>query len=1063
MNGIVDWSIQQTRLILSVLGFLIILGIYSYVTLPKEADPDIPIPFVFVSIMHPGISPEDAERLLLKPVETQLRSIEGVKAMRSFAQQGYAGVGLEFDVSFDQKQAMIDVREKVDQARAELPADTEEPVVAEFNASLWPVISIMISGDLPERTLRRLAEELQDELEAQGSVLKAEIIGAREELIEVVIDPAKLESYGVTASDLYNAVALNNRLVAAGTLSTEGGRFAVKVPGLFENVRDVYSLPIKVSGATVVTLSDVADIRRTFLDAERFARFNGQPAVALDVTKRIGENIVETSKTIRDTVARVAANWPENVSIDFVGDASVWIHRSLSSLEQAVMLAILLVMILVVAALGFRSGMLVGFAIPTSFMISFLFLALGGFTINMMVMFGMIISVGMLVDGAIIVVEYADRKMAEGLHRREAYALAAKRMFWPVISSAATTIAAFAPMLFWPGVSGKFMEYFPITVIMVLSAATLVGLIFMPVVGALVGKAEPSNADTLKALAASESGDLRELGGLTGVYARAVSAVVAHPARTILTGVMVMAAVYVAFGFLGRGVEFFVEQDPEQAFVLVQARGNLSPEQKRDLVMEVEQRILGTPGVKSIFMSSGGASQNMGNQAPPPDTIGSITIELLDYAERGPGGLVLDDVRERIKGIPGIYAEVREFEGGPPTGKDVNIELSSDNYAALNAATARLRAFIDGLAGLRDREDSRPLPGIEWTLAVDRAQAGLFGADVTAVGNVVQLVTNGIKVGEYRPDDSREEIDIRVRFPRANRSLEQIGQLKVPTRDGLVPISNFVKFEPAPQVNKINRRDARRIMQVKANVETGILPNDKVAEIQEWLKTAGIDPAVTVKFRGASEEAAEAGAFLGKAAIAALLLIFVILLVQFNRFWHCVVILSAIIMSTVGVMLGMLVMGQTFSIIMTGTGIVALAGIIVNNNIVLVDTFQYLMKHGFDPMEAIVRTGAQRLRPVFLTTATTMLGLVPMVLEMSVNFFDRSITFGDPEAKWWVQLATAVVFGMGFGTLLTLLVTPAMLALPYHVKANAQSGRGVTGFLLRIAGRRFGASPQAAE
>ncbi|MBI1239187.1 MAG: MMPL family transporter [Alphaproteobacteria bacterium] len=1048
MSGIVDWSIQQTRLMLTLLAFLFLLGLVSYINLPKEADPDIPIPFVFVAIPHPGISPEDAERLILRPMETKLRTIEGLEELNSFAEQGYAGIGLKFDVNFDQDQALIDVREKVDEAKSELPEDTEEPSVQEFNASLWPVVTVIISGNLPERSLRRIAEQLETEIEALPSVLNAEIVGAREELLEVIIDPAKLESYGVTANELFNAVSLNNRLVAAGSLNTREGQFAVKVPGLFETREDVLGLPIKVSGGTAVTLGDVAEIRRSFVDVERYARFNAQPAVAVEVTKRIGENIVDTIEKVRDVVERESALWPETVSVDYIGDQSVWIKRSLTSLEQAIILAILLVMIVVVAALGLRSGLLVGFAIPTSFFFAFLFLAIGGFTINMMVMFGMILAVGMIVDGGIIIVEYADRKMSEGLTPRDAYSQAARRMFWPVIASAATTVAAFSPMLFWPGVSGKFMEYFPITVIFVLSASTLVALIFLPVVGALVGRPSAANAETLKALAASETGDVRELGGLTGAYARLVSWVIQRPGQVISVALCTLVGVMVVFASFGRGVEFFVEQDPEQAQVLVQARGNLSAEQKRDLVVDVETRILDVPGLKGVFTSTGSSGQAIGDQAPPPDTIGTIALELLPYGERPPGKEVLDAVREKVSDLPGMHAEVREQEGGPPVGKDINIEMTSRDYVALLEATAHIRRHLDEMSGLRDIEDSRPLPGIEWQVSVDRAQAGIFGADITQVGNVVQLVTNGIKVGEYRPDDARDEIDIRVRFPLENRTLEQIGQLKVPTASGLVPISNFVTFKPTPQVNRITRRDGERVQTVKANVDSGVLATDKVSEIEAWLAENPIPDGVRLTFRGANEEADEAGVFLTYAGYGALLLMFIILMLQFNNFWHCAIILSAVVMSTVGVMLGMLVMNQTFSIIMTGTGIVALAGIIVNNNIVLVDTFHYLVGRGMAPMEAIVRTGAQRLRPVFLTTFTTMCGLFPLMFEFSVNFFDRSLALGAPETKWWVQLATAVVFGLGFATVLTLLVTPALIALPYRI---AETKRGFFWLLSRAA------------
>ncbi|MEX0838529.1 MAG: efflux RND transporter permease subunit, partial [Parvibaculum sp.] len=418
---------------MTTMVLMVIAGLIAYITIPKEADPDIPIPIFYVSITHQGISPEDSERLLIRPMETELRSLEGLKEIRATASQGHAGIVLEFDVNFDKDKALQDVREKVDLARAELPSESDEPTVREFNAALFPVLIVTLSGEVPERTLYDAARRLKDEIEAVPTVLQAELVGHREELLEVVIDPAKLESYGISQSELINIVQMNNRLVAAGNIDTGQGRFSIKVPGLFETREDVLTLPIKVSGDGIVTLSDVADIRRTFKDPEGYARFNGHPAIAIEITKRIGTNIVDNNTQVRAVADAFTADWPEAIHVDFTLDASSWIHRSLGSLQSSIATAIVLVMVVVVAALGLRSALLVGFAIPTSFMIGFLFLSITGYTVNMMVMFGMLLSVGMLVDGAIVVVEFADRKMAEGLDRRAAYGLAAKRMFWPVV------------------------------------------------------------------------------------------------------------------------------------------------------------------------------------------------------------------------------------------------------------------------------------------------------------------------------------------------------------------------------------------------------------------------------------------------------------------------------------------------------------------------------------------------------------------------------------------------------------------------------------------------------
>lgn len=1036
MTGIVAWAVHNSRLVIAMIVTTLLLGMIAYSSIPREADPDIQFPFVNIILIHPGISPEDGERLLIRPMETQLRTIEGIEKMTSTATLGLAIIGLEFDVNFDSEKALSDVREKVDLAKAELPQDTEEPIVAEASTALNPSVTIVLSGDLPDRQLFRIANDLEDKLEGLPTVLSSDISGIRDDLLEIVIDPAKLQSYGVSLTEFFSAVTRNNQLVPAGSLDTGQGRFAVKVPGLIENREDVLDLPIKYANGTVVTLGDVADIRRTFVDPDRFARFNGKPAVSLEVVKRAGTNIMETITAAKAMVEEERANWPPGVTVSYTQDQSNFINRTLNSLTQAVILAIVLVMIVVVAALGVRSGLLVGFAIPTSFILGIMFLWISGLTLNQMVMFSLILSVGMLVDGAIIVVEFADRKMAEGLSPKEAYTVAGTRMFWPVVSSAAATIAAFAPMLLWPGIPGKFMSYFPITLIAVLTASTIVAMIFLPVIGGYFGKHPPGGEEALKAIAASEQGNINDIPGLTGAYARFVQRRIKRPGRVIAGAVVALIGVYMAFGMFNRGVEFFVDLDPEFANVIVQGRGNLSATEKRDLVIEVERRVLTVGGIKGVYTVTG--IEGGGFNQLPEDAIGIINLEFLPYGQRQPGRQILAQLREAIGHMPGIKVEVRELQMGPVQGKDIDVELRSDDPEALNATVAKLKDFMVHQPGLVSVEDSRPLPGIEWAVKVDRARAGEFGASVTDVGAVVQLVTGGIKVGEYRPNDAADEVDIRVRYPLEARSLEALSELRVPTAQGMVPITNFMTLTPQPQVNKVVRVDSKRVLRVMADAAPTSLPTTEVNLIRQWVDQADLDPRVEVKFRGSDEEEQESMAFLVVAAFGTMALIGAIMLLQFNSYWHVVIVLSAVVFSTAGVFLGILIMGQRFSIIMTGTGIVALAGIIVNNNIVLVDTYRHLMAQGMHYVEAIVRTSAQRFRPVLLTKATAIAGMLPMMLAFEVDFGQRVVHVGGPDAEQWVQMATAIVWGLLFASLLTLMVTPCMLALPFVMKERGR-------------------------
>jgi len=1031
MTRIVEWAVQNTRLVLALFAVVLIGGIYAFAVIPKESDPDIPIPYIVVQVTYQGISPEDSERLMVKPLETSLRSVEGIKEMTGYAYQGGATVVLEFTASFNKQKALEDVRAEVDATRQRLPQEADPPVVQEYNTSSFPVITVALSGNLPERTLLRLARNLRDEIKTIPSVLEANLSGAREELLQITIDPAKLESYGLTQNEIFTAVSQNNSLIPAGSIDTGKGSFAVKVPGVIQTAEDVLNLPIRSTADATIRLQDVASVQRTFYDADSFARMNGQPAIGIDVSKRVGANIIANNEAVKQVVERVRQRWPEGVHVHYMFDQSTFIRDQLGSLSDSIALAIILVMIIIVAALGIRSGLLVGVAIPTSFLMSFMVLNGFGITLNFMIMFAMLLAVGILVDGAIIVVEYADRKMTEGHPPRQAFAEAALRMFWPVVSATATMIGAFLPMLLWPGVVGKYMSYFPITLIIVLCSSMIVALIFLPVLGGFVGKRPPHDAEHEKGVEASETGDWRDIPGITGWYAHFCERLTHHPGRVILGAFGAMVTVLLLTAFFGKGTEFFVTQDPEFANVYVSARGNLSAVEKRDLLLGVERRIEGIAGIKYIYLRSG----HSGNDNAPVDNIGRITVELLPYEQRRPGLQILEEIRKKTAAMPGLRIEVTKPDSGPSSGKDIDIALTSDYYPQLAATLDKLRRHMDKEASLRDVEDTRPLPGIEWDMQINREMASRFGTNASAIGTAVQLVTNGIFIARYRPDDTDDEVDIRVRYPSGARGLHALDDLRIATNTGAtIPLSNFVTIKPVQQTNSIDHTDGHRVYHVRASMKPGFLANAEQARLQQWIAGQDFPSEVHVQFKGANQDQDESQAFLGVAACLALFLIGIVLLALFNSFYHTFLILLAVVLAMIGALLGMVVMGQTFSIIMSGTGMLALAGIVVNHNIVLIDTYHRLVKGGMEPIEAVVRCSAQRLRPVFLTTVTAIGGLLPMMFAVEIDFLRRSVTVGAPNAAFWVQLSTAVVFGLAFSKMITLGLVPAMLALPVRVR-----------------------------
>jgi len=1129
MTGLVDWAAERARMILAMIALSLTAGIFAYTTLPKEGEPDIEIPVLFVSVVFPGISAADSEALLVRPIETELADLDGLKRMTATAAENYAGVAIEFEFGWDKAKTMADARDAMNAAEALFPEGAEKYSINEINFSEFPIIIVNLTGNVPERTMTRIAEDLQEEIEGMDAVLEAVIAGNRKEMMEVVIDPLRLEAYNVTAGELISVVRNNNQLIAAGEVDTAQGSFSVKIPSSFDEPRDIYNLPVKTNGDRVITLGDLADIRLTFEDRVGTARYNGETTVALQVVKRKGFNLIKTAAAIRALIEEAETTWPPElraaVDIGSSNDQSRVVASMVSQLEGSVLTAIALVMIVVLASLGTRAALLVGFAIPTSFLLCFVLLAVMGITISNIVMFGLILAVGMLVDGAIVVVEYADKRITEGEGPMRAYVEAAKRMFWPVVSSTATTLCAFLPMLFWPGVPGQFMGMLPVTLIFVLSASLIVALIYLPVVGGVSGRMgrgfdgaaavlrarlpwilraalvpvciyamflgamQTVNPDYLFGLDAASMGALAALPGalmfLLAAFAASVAmgaAKIHRAAKKVRSGyrrtnfgflvklmvanpimplVMIFGVFFFAFsvfeyfGENNRGVEFFVESEPEQAIVYVKARGNLSLPEKDRILKEAEAIVLAHPGVESVFAfaGAGGLNQNTSGAEKPKDTIAQIQLETIPWENRRDrpeldGNLIMKELIAALEELPGIQIEVLGIERGPASNKPVHLRLTGDNWPELLRVTQEMRNVFDQTEGLTLVEDTRPLPGIDWQIDVDVEKAGRYGADVATVGAMVQLVTRGILLDTMRVETSDEEIEIRVRLPEKDRVLSTLDGLKLRTREGLVPLSNFITRQPVQKLAEINRIDQKRYFDIKAGVLPGlsrsetdaagvekdilINANERIAFLTRYLEANPLPPGVSWEWTGDQEDEAESQAFLSKAFIAALALMFIILLAQFNSFFNSFIVLLAVVLSTVGVLIGMLVMQQAFSIIMTGTGIVALAGIVVNNNIVLIDTYQELSRY-MPRIEAIIRTAEQRIRPVLLTTITTMAGLAPMMFGLSLDFINGGYSIDSPTALWWKQLATAVVFGLGIATVLTLLLTPSLLAARYWV------------------------------
>lgn len=1028
MYSIIDAALSRARTMLSLLALILVAGVVTYITIPKESSPDITIPIIYVSVGHQGISPTDAERLLVRPIEQELRSIEGVKEMTATAAEGHASVVLEFNVGVDLTKAMADVRDAVDLAKPKLPEDSDEPTVNEVTlASEQPVLSVVLFGTVPERTIVQIARDLGDELESYRQILEVDIAGDRDDIVEILVDPLLMESYSLDQADIYNLIALNNRVVAAGFVDTGYGRFSVKVPSVFDSLKDVLELPIKVDGKQVVTFADVATVRRAFRDPESFARLDGKSAVVLDIKKRAGENIIETVELVKAVMAgaQQQAEWPNNLLVKYTWDESKDVKIMLNDLQNNILSAIILVVIVIIAILGVRTALLVGISIPGSFLTGLLVLSVFGLTVNIVVLFSLIMAVGMLVDGAIVVTEFADRRMQEGEGRKAAYRDAAKRMAWPITASTATTLAAFAPLLFWPDVTGEFMKFLPLTLIATLTASLIMALLFVPVLGGLIGKPQYVSPQSQARMVALHNGDFSQATGLTKAYYHTLSIAISHPFKILFGAILLAVAVGFTYSKAGLGAEFFPEVDPPFFNVKVRSHGDLSIQEKDDIMRDIEQMMLNHDEFDTVYTRTGG-----------DDQIGLISITPVDWQYRRSVKAIIEELKLQTEPYPGVEIEFKFPDAGPPVENDLVIELAAKTPEQLNQAAKIVRHWADGNQALTNVSDTASKDGIDWKVDIRRDDAARFAADATLVGNTVQFVTNGLKIGDYLPDDSSEEVDILVRYPNDKRDIGRFDQLRVKTPAGLVPITNFAQIVPDHKQDTIKRLDGKRVVNIMADMEEGYNLALELPKIEQSLRELGLPSSVEFRIRGQNEEQENSSAFLQSAFMVALAVMALILITQFNSFYQAFLILSAVLFSTVGVFVGLLIFQRPFGIVMSGIGVIALAGIVVNNNIVLIDTYNQLIKRGLDKRDAILRTGVQRLRPVMLTTITTILGLMPMVLEMNIDLINQKIEFGAPSTQWWSQLATAIAGGLAFATVLTLVLTPCLLMIGRNKKSE---------------------------
>ena len=1025
MIQIIDFAIKKAKTTLLIAFMVIIAGSYARQEIPIAASPNVQLPFISVSVFLDGASPGDTSRLIARPLENRLKTVTGVKSIRSTSYLSYARIFLEFEVGFDIDKALVDIKQGVEEIKYQLPQEAEDPQIQEYSEASFPVMNISIVGGTSVRQKVFYARELKDKIEPIEQILEVRLTGAPEEVLEGIIDKSKMESYGVTLSDIYYSVSNNNLIIPGGNQDTGRGSFNIEVPSIIESAKDVYAIPVKVTKDAIVTLGDIASIKRTFKDFTSYARVNGEDAVTLEISLRESANAIDASNAIRDILKNFESTLPKNLKIAISNDDTVYASLMVKELNGNIIAAVILIMVLVIASMGTRVSMLVGLSIPFCFLMTYLILYSLGMEVNFLVMMGLLLGMGMLIDGSIVITEYADKKIAEGLSRAEGYTLASKRMFYPIIASTGTTLAAFIPIMFWPGFTGQFMRYPPITIFFVLSASLFYSLIVIPVLGTYFGQKE-------SALNNNEE-HISIFVRLTDWYGKYIKKFVENPVETVLAVIAVLMLIIMSYSFSGKGTIYFAIVDPVQANITIKARGNFSALEAKEIVEQVEERFLKIEGIKNVYLRSGSDWWESG-----ADRIGGGFIETLEPSQRDISGFeIMDQLKTSTQDLPGIAVEIEADLGGPSFNSPIELDIYGDTEEDVNIAVNRIENFMrNEMNGLNNIFSSKAYPSVEWSVEVDKQKAAQLGVSVSDVGALVQMLTNGFKVGEYRPDDAKDEVEIRAKFPDSDRTITGIRDLNVVTKLGTVPVSSFVKVIPKENRQTVNRKNGKYFQEVGAGTEDESKVSQKISELENWLKSENLGNNISYQFSGMAAETEDVNNFMIVAGLTAVFMMLLMLITQFNSFYQSFIILSSVTISFVGVLLGLLITGKSFSTTMTGISIVTLAGIVVNNNIVLIDTFNKLKEESpqYKKSIHIVNACKQRLRPIILTSLTTIFGLMPLAMGISIDIISRDIIVGSRIVDWWSNLAVSIVFGLGFSTFITLILTPAILALPYALR-----------------------------
>ena len=1022
-------SRQSTVMVLLV--FIIIAGVVSYSALPRESDPDITIPYIFVTTSFEGVAPEDMETLVTMPLERKLKGLSDTKEISSISDDGVSIIRVEFTPDVDIDDALQKVRDKVDQAKPDLPGDLpDDPVINEVNLSETPILNVVLSGPFSLKRLNVFAENLEDRIEGVQGVLDANIIGGLEREIHVEFDMDRVAFYNIPLSSLLGSVQNANVNTPGGSVEIGQAKYLVRVPADFKHPDEIDRIVVHENDGRPIYLRDIATIRDHYKDPTSKSRINGVQSVTIEVKKRAGENIIMINDEVKRIIAEEQEILPPTLRIDLTADQSQDIRLMVADLQNNIITGLLLVLIVVFAFIGGRSALFVSLAIPLSMLITFTVLDIFSYTLNMVVLFSLILSLGMLVDNGIVVVENIYRHMHMGKSRMQAAQDATDEVAWPVIASTLTTIGAFFPMVFWPGIMGEFMSYLPVTVIIALIASLFIALVINPVLSAKFQGVPKEDAD------AKPSVVDRMMQKLVNMYRPILEWSLNNRLKVLSMSFGFLIFSIVAFSMFGKGVEFLPDTEPKRADVKIKAPIGTNLDASDRFVKIVEQIAQEYPDIEYTIANTGesGSSDEIGTH------YSLVKLDYVDIQERSrPSSETTSEIRDRLNEIirgAEIRAEAEQM--GPPTGDPVNLEIYGRDLRHLGELASNIKRAIRDIPGLVDLKDNYVAAKPEIRVDVDKEKAALLGLDANTIAQAVKTAINGYKVGVYR--EGKDEYDIVAKLPKENRnSLDDIKRITISGPNGEpIPLTSLCTVTLGGGLGGINRIDQKRVVTLSADV-SGRLAEQVIADIETVLADFDFPRGYSYQFTGEQEEQREASEFLTKAFGTALFLIFIVLVTQFNSTSTPFIILTAVILSLGGVMIGLLLTGTAFGVIMTGVGVLSLAGVVVNNAIVLIDYYEQLKAKGVAYRDALVEAGLTRFRPVLLTAITTVLGLIPMATGVSFDFINFRIDTGSETSQWWGPMAVAVIFGLAVSTILTLVVVPCLCSLQETLKERAEA------------------------